>query len=128
MDKFNMDDIKSGFIVECRNGVRFMCVRVGQFTKAFINSNNKMWKYASAYKGNKYISHGIAGAISDPNYDIEKVFGLINDSLFYASALDLDTEHRELIWSERKQLNLTMEQLCKMLNADVHIVEEEKNG
>lgn len=131
MEKFTLNDIHSGYVVQLRNGELMICIRVNQtnFTKILVN--NKHFMYMSAFdedfkhKGHHYCDDKYARE----DFDIVKVYGLVNAVKDYTSCYcpsEFCLDNRPLLWSSRKKLRIKLKDLCNMLDADVEIIEEAK--
>ena len=121
-DKFSMDEIHSGYVVRFRNGTYAMCMRVGQFTKAFVYDNG--WVYASAYTNNRCYSYVNGKRVHKDHLDIVEVFGLVEDSRCYQFAKNITDIGRKRLWTARPAKQMTLSEICDALGCDVELIEE----
>lgn len=100
----SINDIKSGYLVETRNGNLYMCMRSNQekFDKILIDKNNRFLYFGS------YIE--LKTKYKGPNcFDIIKVYGLSSDPL---AVLSFSTKDRPLLYKEELK-EMTIEQIEK---------------
>ena len=109
LEKFDMKDIHSGYVVKFRNGRYALCMRVGAKTlksgefkpiKIFARvdddaqktgaSINDTYVYADSYKGSLYHSYDTQIGITSPypDFDIVAVYGLIHNVVSFLNIGD----------------------------------------
>ena len=132
-NEFKNTDLRSGYVVEFRNGDRRIVARVNDFTRVLVNPKWGNWNYLSEWdddlKLKKYIrthddeSHvetAPAGA-----YDIVKVFGLVKGTECYGFACTTRTDGtRPLLWERKEVVKMTVAEICEKLGYEVEIVAE----
>ena len=132
--KFTTDDIKSGFLVELRNGERLIAARAGgnNFTKILVNPTSGKWDYLSRWDADSlrsaYVILDINGFKQrhDSDLDIMKVYGLINTTSQYAALFDPDSvAYRTLLWERREPVKMTLKQIEEKLGHAVQVVSED---
>ena len=101
--------------MELRNGKYLFAIRVNDnnFTKIFVSQLNNEWYYASGWDMNtlKYKNSN-----SDSNeFDIVRVYGLINETKFYQYADCLDLDGRKLLWQRKEPKTITVSQIRRLL-------------
>lgn len=145
IEKFDMKDIHSGYVVKFRNGHYALCMRVGSRCEngdykpikifARVDDNAQMngacldntFVYADSYKGSFYHPYdrkiGIASPY--PNFDIVEVYGLIEHVRNYLNIGDtgpISIKNRPLLWAETKKM--TVKEIEDALGYKVEIVKE----
>lgn len=142
LEKFDMKDIHSGYVVKFRNGKFALCMRAGEkFTKIFACTDWESVKrgaiegdtfmYASRYKDYAYYSYSpvINQYIRDDTNDIVAVYGLIEGVRNYLNVGDtgpISIKNRPLLWEEEVPKKMTLAEIEKKLGHKVEIVEPEK--
>ena len=128
-ENMNLKDLRSGYVVQLRNGRLYMVMRVGRFTRALVRPGTNDWRYLDS----EYDENLTCKKANPMNYckkmtdlDIVKVWGLINESDFYSLALSTVTEHRKLLWSRSEAKKLTVDQISELLGYPVEIVGENR--
>lgn len=125
-----LEDLKSGYLVQIRDGRYFMVLRVGKFTKVIVNGGECI--YLSNYdeslrsKSKKLVSYGRYHRKDE--LDIVKVYGLVQGIDNYTHALQLHESclYRDLLWSRSEAVRMTMDELCEKLGYEVEIIREEE--
>lgn len=112
--KLTTDDIKSGYVVELRNGELRMCMRVGNFIKILVDPYGN-WSPIISWDDRTFTF------VSDRNYDIMAVYGLTYES-HSSRCLVFDTTIRPLIWKRPEPVKMTVEEINEKLGYDVEIV------
>ena len=129
--KFTIDDIKSGFVVELRNGERLLATRAGgnNFTKIIVNPASGQWHYLSNWSDELCCQSRITCALGqrrDSSRDIMKVYGLINATAYYGSVFDANCiKPRMLLWERKDLVKMTLKQIEEKLGFDIQLVSEE---
>lgn len=128
--KFDRDDLRSGYVVEFRNGHYRLVMRAGQFTKVLV-SNRGYWNYLQSnwgddlkFKGIQYAgSSGQADAPkNDADWDIVRVYGLVKSVAEYSGVLCAAPTGRQVLWERKEAEKLTLKEVCRRLGYEVEIV------
>lgn len=111
--EFKKNDIKSGYVVELRDGSRLMAIRYNQelFNKIIIDEDGE-WSHFDQF------NNELTSKISS-KYDIMKVYGL---SQYPYQALNISPRYRPLLWERKEPIEMTMDEVCKALGKQVKIV------
>lgn len=115
-----LEDIKSGYLVELRNGEKYLCLRHNQskFDKLLVNTLIGKICGLVSYDDSFY------SITPDRGMDIYRIYGLPNDTNTYICTSALYSgNHRPLLW-ERKPVEMTKEQIEKKLGYKIKIVVE----
>lgn len=122
--QITMKDIKSGYVVELRNGSRYIAIRVHQneFIKGFVNKTDAV--SSEAYDETLHY----VDALKCPkkcrfdDRDIVKIWGLADEPSF---ALNIsDVTRRPLLWERPPVKKMTITEIEKALGYSIDIVEE----
>lgn len=136
--EFSKKDLRSGYVVEFRNGCRRLVTRAGMFTQILINPETEAWNYlasgwcddltANDDKFRRLASSECRSPVQKSNdYDIMKVWGLVNTTDAYGCAFETDIQHRDLLWErEPEAKKLTVDEISKLLGYKVEVVGTEK--
>lgn len=136
LDKFDMKDIHSGYVVKFRKDFYGLCMRAdSDFKKIFIAApsishmlpsiENGTFIYAKNYNGSRYY-HSIDG-VENPDFDIVAVYGLVEGEKNYSYISTIGVDHRPLLWEETA-VKMTLEEIEKKLGHKVEIIEPKKVG
>lgn len=121
--KFTSDDIKSGFVVELRDGRRLIATRAGggNFTRILVDPSGGGWEYTSMWNRDTLdFKNGVRST------DIMKVYGLVHSTSEYSAAFRTDNcEYRTLLWERREPVKMTLKQIEEKLGHAVQIVSGE---
>ena len=131
-DSFNIDDLKSGMVVELKSGRLMMVTRVGSFTKILIDENGA-WSYLSRWGSDlkrksvysdcrPSTSHCGYETILPRSEDIVRVYGLVEGTENYWSSLGISTKGRKVLWTRVVPKRMTLEEIEKSLGFPVEIV------
>ena len=129
--EFKKKDLRSGYVVECRNGKRCLVARAGMFTQILVFPDGSWWGYLKSgwtddLTYSTYYNHLSSFKGPHPN-DIMKVWGLVDKTESYGDVFTTKTEHRKLLWSrEPEAKKLTVDEISKLLGYKVEIVGESK--
>lgn len=139
LDKFDMKDVHSGYVVKFRNGKLALCMRVGaKFTKIFACVDEESSKlgaiesqtfvYASRYVGYRCMRYDVCKNmfVGHHDFDIVEVYGLIEGVRNYLNVGDtgpISIKNRPLLWEEEVPKKMTLEEIEKKLGHKVEIVE-----
>lgn len=134
MDKFDMDNIRSGYVIVLRNEQRLICVRTNDknYTKIFVDEYGN-WAYASSWdEYGKFKFSSIAkqtmhlyGNERAEDYDIVEVYGLVNSTHYYGYADTTNLDSRTLLWKRKTPVRMTIKDVCKRLGIeDLEIILE----
>lgn len=116
-NKFSKHDIKSGYVVELRDGSHLMAMRCDQemFNKILINEEGK-WASFDFFNSDLTRKNGCEG-------DIMKVYGL---NRYPHQALDISFKARPLLWERIETVEMTMDEVCEALGKQVKIVDKHR--
>jgi hypothetical protein len=129
-------DLRSGYVVEFRCGLRRLVARSGMFTQILINPDSGRWNYLqSGWRDDLTACDDRYRAMceaecptpkSNPrDYDIVKVWGLVKSTSCYAVSLTTRSDGRDLLWEREKPVKkLTVNEISKLLGYEVEIVGE----
>ena len=128
---FTADDLKSGYVVELRNGTRYLVARAHQrnFTKILVDPRTGDWAYLSNWCHDSLICNApatsVVGKAKNMSKDIMAVYGLVSSAANYGTALDpSDVTHRDQLWVRRAPVPMTLKQIEEKLGHKVLIVSE----
>lgn len=114
--KFDINDLKSGYAVETRDGSRFIVTRVQQnrFRKLLVN--RERFIVVDSY------DNDLTSKSLNKGTDIVKVWGLSDDPLHALCMTDVS--ERPLLYERPKAKKMTLEDVEKALGYAVEIVPE----
>lgn len=121
--QLTMKDIKSGYVVELRNGSRYIVTRVQQneFIKAFVNKTDAI--PSEAYDENLHYINCVKCTRSRfDDRDIVKIWGLSDEPLLALCVSDVTS--RPLLWERPPVKKMTITEIEKALGYSIDIVEE----
>lgn len=149
LEKFDMKDIHSGYVVKFRNGHYALCMRVGTKTMsgdykpvkifARVDDNaqmagaqwNETYVYAHSYDGPDYYPYLNDRKVPCPEFDIVAVYGLIELCHNYLNIGDtgpISIKNRPILWEDERPIRrMTLKEIEKSLGYRVEIVAEEKS-
>ena len=105
-------DLKSGYLVETRNGERFFVARYSSFEKLLVG---KSTKYELMVNYDESFNHCALKEL-----DIMKIWGL---AIAARCVFDLNSEHdRPLIWERVEPKKMTLEEIEKALGYPIMVV------
>ena len=121
--EFTINDLKSGYVVETRDGSRYLVTRVNQnnFIKVIVNANRSF--------GIGCFNTDLTYVERSKKHDIVKVWGLSNDPLLAVCIHDVSG--RPLLWKRREFLNCKIcitETYCLCSNFTIGKIYEIKDG
>lgn len=117
-NKMTRADIKSGYVVQLRDGDYRMATRVGGFTKVLVDKFGN-WAYLSRWCDDLSFASNTKGP--DP-MDIVAVYGLVREPVNYSYAFHLSPTHRDLLWKRKDPTKLTVAEIEKLLGYEIEIV------
>lgn len=123
--KMTKDDLKSGYVVELRDGSKYMVQRVGKaFTKVLAGGKGGRWIYMSSFSDDlKMVNyHGSTGVFGDERSDIMKVYGLVTNTAFYERMHTTNLNGRPLLWEREQVVKLTVDEISERLGYTVEVV------
>ena len=132
---FTKKDLRSGYVVEFRNGVKRLVTRTGSFVQILVNPESGEWNYLNS-NWNEDLTCKTGSQCIPPNeneckcpsvyakdYDIVKVWGLVTRTTDYCKSLTTNTNNRALIWErEPEAKKLTVDEISKLLGYKVEVV------
>lgn len=121
-------DIRSGYIVEFRNGERRFAAAVNEYTSILVNPNNHTWDYLSSWDSEKLTHHTVdktGRPVTESPKDIMVVYGLVSKTRSYGCAMDInDVDDRPVIWRRTVVKKMTVAEIEAALGHAVEIVAE----
>lgn len=132
--KFTKKDLRSGYVVEFRNGVHRLVARSGMFTQILINANTGEWNdLQSGWRddltvNDDYCRKMCGSECPEPkyhpkDYDIVRVWGLIKSTAAYHQTLTTKISGRDLLWErEPEAKKLTVDEISELLGYKVEVV------
>lgn len=134
---FTKKDLRSGYLVEFRNGHRRLVTRAGMFTQILVNPNTGAWNYLAsnwnddltAKTGNNTpmcAAEHLAVRNWPKEYDIMRVWGLVKETARYGEVFLANPNGRELLYQRREAKKLTVNEISKLLGYEVEIVGEDE--
>lgn len=134
-NEFLIKDLRSGYLVEFRNGRQAIVARAGNFTKVLVDPSSRKWWYLNSGWEDKtlrskffYQTNHAQASRRGPSreWDIVKVYGLIRGMDAYGFALSTETAFaRDLLWERKTAVKMTVAQICEKLGYDIEIIKEE---
>lgn len=123
-ENMKLKDLRSGYVVELRNGTKWLVARAGNdFTRILVD-NRGSWGYLDhSYNEDltrKDSSEGIYGGVR--TRDIMKVWGLITKPSEWKYAAGTATNYRPVLWERKDAKKLTVDQISELLGYPVEIV------
>lgn len=114
-ENFKLENLKSGFLVECENGNQYLVVQNTQ------NALESVFVRRSGHVNSNEYTDDLKHRCSS-EYDIVKVFGLTR----YCHTLDdlLTTENRGLLWERTTVKTMTLTEIEDILGYKIEIVSE----
>lgn len=135
---FTKKDLRSGYVVEFRNGIKRLVTKTGSFVQILVNPESGEWNYLNS-NWNEDLTFKTGSQCIPPNeneckcpsvyaedYDIVKVWGLVTRTVDYCKSLTTNTDNRALIWEREIVKKLTVDEVSKLLGYKVEIVGEGK--
>ena len=131
-NEFKLSDLRSGYLVEFRNGRRAIVARAGNFTKVLVNPNSNAWWYLNSGWHDRTLNAKFMYPTNHEQtprrgkareWDIVRVYGLIRGTAAYGLALAIDsTSERPLLWGRTTAVKMTVSQICEKLGYDIEII------
>lgn len=135
--EFKNKDLRSGYVVELRNGVRRIVARVNDFTRILVNPETYDWNYLSAWGDDLKVKDGLRFSHNEypiytdgGGYDIVKVYGLLTSTKEYGHCFRANESDpsrlafRPLLWERKDPVKMTVAEICEKLGYEVEIVAE----
>ena len=131
---FTKKDLRSGYVVEFRNGARRLVTRAGNFLPILVNPDTRDWNHLNscwaddltckvALFGELCHCECLNPAKKPAQYDIMKVWGLIHGNENYINVFTTDDlVNRDLLWERKEPKKLTVDEVSKLLGYEVEIV------
>lgn len=131
---FTKKDLRSGYVVEFKNGIRRLVTRSGMVTQILTNPETGEWNYLqSGWRDDltacddRYramcSSECTSPKLYPKEYDIVKVWGLIKSTDNYHNVFTTNTASRDLLWErEPEAKKLTVDEISKLLGYKVEVV------
>ena len=131
---FTKKDLRSGYVVEFKNGIRRLVTRTGMFTQILVNPESGDWNYLQSgwnvdltAQDDRYRkmcdSECDLPKFYPERFDIVKVWGLIKSTDKYSKVFTTNIEGRDLLWErEPEAKKLTVDEISKLLGYKVEVV------
>ena len=131
---FTKKDLRSGYVVEFKNGIKRLVTRTGMFTQILVNPETGEWNYLQSgwnddltAQDNRYRkmcdSECTLPKFYPERFDIVKVWGLIMSTDKYHNVFTTNIEGRDLLWErEPEAKKLTVDEISKLLGYKVEVV------
>lgn len=131
---FTKKDLRSGYVVEFKNGIRRLVTRTGMFTQILVNPETGDWNYLQSgwnvdltAQDDRYRkmcdSECSLPKFYPERFDIVKVWGLIKSTDSYSKVFTTSIEGRDLLWErEPEAKKLTVDEISKLLGYKVEVV------
>ena len=131
-DDMKLKDLRSGYVVQTRDGVYWQVVevttKVGN-TKILVNAIGRWNHLDSYYNGDLTIRGTLPGGIpGKKDLDICKVYGFVSEVEYWSRATRMfSSDHRKLLWERKDEAKkLTVDQISELLGYPVEIVGENR--
>lgn len=116
-------DLRPGYMVELRNGLRFLLTRINSKTMPLVGiTEGNAW---IEFNKRHYSDDMRFTLLHNDNYDIVKVWGYSN-LVTYVNNFDCPGRHRELLYERGKARVLTLEEVENILGYPITIKEDKK--
>lgn len=131
---FTKKDLRSGYVVEFKNGIRRLVTRTGMFTQILANPETGDWNYLQSGWNDDLTANDdrfrktCASECDLPKFyperfGIVKVWGLIKSTDSYSKVFTTSIEGRDLLWErEPEAKKLTVDEISKLLGYKVEVV------
>lgn len=115
--EFSKNDIKSGYVVELRDGSLMMAMRCNQdtFDKILVEKEGEWMPFDCLNSDLTFNDYR--------EYDIMKVYGL---NQYPYRALNISSDDRTLLWERKETIEMTMDEVCKALGRQIKIVDKHR--
>lgn len=123
-----LKDLRSGYVVELRNGTKWLVARAGNdFTRILVD-NRGSWGYLDrSYNEDLTMKDSVEGVFGGVHTkDIVKVWGLVTTSREWGYAAGTATGYRPVLWERKEAKKLTVDQISELLGYPVEIVGENR--
>lgn len=127
-ENMKLKDLRSGYVVELRNGTKWMVARAGSdFTRILVD-NRGSWGYLDrSYNEDLTMKDSVEGVYGGVRTkDIVKVWGLVTMPSAWGFVYGTATNHRPLLWERKEAKKLTVDQISELLGYPVEIVGENR--
>lgn len=127
-ENMKLKDLRSGYVVELRNGTRWLVARAGNdFTRILVD-NRGSWGYLDrSYNEDLTMKDSVEGVFGGVHTkDIVKVWGLVTTSREWGYAAGTATGYRPVLWERKEAKKLTVDQISELLGYPVEIVGENR--
>lgn len=131
---FTKKDLRSGYVVEFKNGIQRLVTRTGMFTQILANPETGDWNYLQSGWNDDLTAHDdryrkMCDSECDlpklypERFDIVKVWGLIKSTDKYDKVFTTNIAGRDLLWErEPEAKKLTVDEISKLLGYKVEVV------
>lgn len=127
-ENMKLKDLRSGYVVQLRNGTKWLVARAGNdFTRILVD-NKGSWGYLDrCYNEDLTMKDSVEGVIGGAHTeDIVKVWGLITTPREWNFAAGIATDYRPVLWKRKEVKKLTVDQISELLGYQVEIVGENR--
>ena len=113
-------DLKSGYLVQLRNGNIYKIARVGSHSAKILVSHYDWMYLDSNYTDELKFKKAEFMPYFDFDLDIVRVYGLVQGTNNYSQALAISTDSRHVLWEGEKEM--TVEEIEEKLGCKIKIV------
>lgn len=127
-ENMKLKDLRSGYVVQLRNGTKWLVSRAGNdFTRILVD-NRGSWGYLDrSYNEDLTMKDSVEGVFGGVHTkDIVKVWGLVTTSREWGYAAGTATGYRPVLWERKEAKKLTVDQISELLGYPVEIVGENR--
>lgn len=127
-ENMKLKDLRSGYVVELRNGTKWLVARAGNdFTRILVD-NRGSWGYLDrCYNEDLTMKDSVEGVFGGVHTkDIVKVWGLVTTPREWKYAAGIATDYRPVLWKRKEVKKLTVDQISELLGYQVEIVGENR--
>ena len=127
--RITLRELHSGYVVELRNGSRWIVARAGNFERILVDNKGSWGFLDRSYNNDLTMKPGVTGVIGGTKTrDIIKVYGLIQSNRHWqdAAQTDIGLSYRPLLWQRKDVKELTVDQISALLGYEVKVIGESK--
>ena len=127
-ENMKLKDLRSGYVVQLRNGTKWLVSRAGNDFTRILVGNRGSWSYLDrSYNEDLTMKDSVEGVFGGVHTkDIVKVWGLVTTSREWGYAAGTATSYRPVLWERKEAKKLTVDQISELLGYPVEIVGENR--